>query len=90
MQVIHIIITFVLQVIFNISWSLLIRSYRQINSAKYKVIGEIEKQLHDPELFKDQDEAKQKTREFDDLNSNLLLMYKRWDDLTEYLNKPSP
>ena len=51
--------------------------------------SEIEKQLHDPELFKDQSDAAQKTKEFDDLNSNLLLMYKRWDDLTEYLTQSS-
>jgi len=46
----------------------------------------IEKQLQDPELFKDQDEAVLKTKDFDELNSNLILMYKRWDELTEYLN----
>ena len=48
--------------------------------------SDLEKQLQDPELFNDQDEAVQKTKEFDDLNANLILMYKRWDDLTEYLN----
>ena len=49
--------------------------------------NEIEKQLHDPELFKDQEEAVQKTKDFDELNSNLFLMYKRWDELTENLKK---
>ena len=49
--------------------------------------SEIEKQLHDPELFKDQEEAVQKTKDFDEMNSNLFLMYKRWDELTEYLKK---
>ena len=48
--------------------------------------SEIEKQLHDPELFKDQEEAVQKTKDFDEMNSNLFLMYKRWDELTEYLH----
>ena len=48
--------------------------------------SEIEKQLHDPELFKDQVEAVQKTKDFDEMNSNLFLMYKRWDELTEYLH----
>jgi len=48
--------------------------------------NEIEKQLHDPELFKHQVEAVQKTKDFDEMNSNLFLMYKRWDELTEYLN----
>ncbi len=47
--------------------------------------SEIEKQLHDPELFKDQEEAVQKTKDFDELNSNLFLMYKRWDELTEHI-----
>ncbi len=49
--------------------------------------NEIEKQLHDPELFKDQEEAVQKTKDFDEMNSNLFLMYKRWDELTENLKK---
>lgn len=48
--------------------------------------NEIEKQLNDPELFKDQEEAVQKTKDFDELNLNLILMYKRWDELTENLN----
>jgi len=48
--------------------------------------SEIEKQLHDPGLFKDQEEAVQKTKDFDEMNSNLFLMYKRWDELTEYLH----
>jgi len=48
--------------------------------------SEIEKQLNDPVLFKDQDDAVQKTKDFDELNSNLILMYKRWDELTEHLN----
>ncbi|MEE9193457.1 MAG: ABC-F family ATP-binding cassette domain-containing protein [Thermodesulfobacteriota bacterium] len=47
--------------------------------------SEIEKQLHDPELFNDQEEAVQKTKDFDELNSNLFLMYKRWDELTEHI-----
>ena len=47
--------------------------------------SEIEKQLHDPELFKDQEEAVQKTKDFDEMNSNLFLMYKRWDELTEHI-----
>jgi len=47
--------------------------------------SEIEKQLHDPELFKDQVEAVQKTKDFDEMNSNLFLMYKRWDELTEHI-----
>ena len=47
--------------------------------------SEIAKQLHDPELFNDQEEAVQKTKDFDELNSNLFLMYKRWDELTEHI-----
>jgi len=47
---------------------------------------EVEKLLHDPVLFKDQNEAVQKTKDFDELTLELKLMYERWDELTEYLD----
>ena len=47
---------------------------------------EVEKLLHDPVLFKDQNEAVQKTKDFDELTLKLKLMYERWDELTEYLD----
>lgn len=47
---------------------------------------EVEKLLHDPELFKDQNEAVQKTKDFDELTLKLKLMYERWDEVTEYLD----
>lgn len=46
---------------------------------------EIEKLLSDPEFFKKEDEAVQKTKDLDILNQNLKVMYERWDEINEYL-----
>ena len=47
---------------------------------------EIEKHLANPESFKDSKEASKKAKDLDELNSNLKVMYERWDELSEYLN----
>ena len=47
--------------------------------------SEIEKLMNDPEFFKNQNEAREKTNNLDELEKKLKVMYKRWDEVTEYL-----
>ena len=46
---------------------------------------EMEVLLSDPEFFKNEDEAIQKTKDLDILNQNLKVMYERWGEVNEYL-----
>ena len=47
--------------------------------------NEIERNMNNPEFFKDKEQAQKKTKDFNELNQKLKVMYKRWDEITEYM-----
>lgn len=45
---------------------------------------EYQKLFSDPGFFNDKERSEEKTREFDEINSKLTRMYRRWDEAAEY------
>jgi len=48
--------------------------------------NEIEELMSHPDFFKDQIEAEKKSSDFDELDEKLKVLYKRWEEVTDYLN----
>ncbi len=47
---------------------------------------ELERQMGNPEIFKEKDKLKKNTNELKIISDNLKVMYERWNELGEYLN----